>query len=188
MKLFKLSFILMGLLFLNSCRLENAPKGLQIDYPYFITKDSVVVKKIKVPKGTKLVYNESPIYKGVQIQMLDENQLSEIEFQDKDTIYWGGVPITHIRIFFNDEIPGYTVYADFTRLSESKKTKFSELWERYDDGLGVKIKNLDDWSFNQKNISDINDCGLNQRYFKEDIKQQKTLDSILNEMKKIEVK
>ncbi|UUC44731.1 hypothetical protein [Flavobacterium cerinum] len=185
MKFFKFLFTLFGLLLLAGCRLENAPKGLMIDYPYFITKDSMFVKKIMVPKGTELIYQEDGFNKGKQEKILNEENLKTIKLHNGATIDWGGVPVYEIELFFNTKMHGFTVYANFYRLSKDKKTKFSELWQSCNDGLGVTVKNLNDWSFNPKNISDIESCSVSyQRYFKEDAKQQKFLDSIYNEVTK----
>ncbi|WP_227658734.1 hypothetical protein [Flavobacterium haoranii] len=95
MKLFKLSLFLLVLFVLVGCRFENAPKGLMIDEPYFITTESMIIKKITVPKGTKLVYKSDLIYEvgssnqGKQIQMMDEKLLKSIEFKNGNTIDWG---------------------------------------------------------------------------------------------------
>ena len=171
---------------LSGCKFENAPKGLAIDYPYFITRDSLLVKKIMVPKGTKLIYEENPFVKGEQFALLDENKLTTIKLPYGETISWAGVPVTEIDKFYNEEMRGVTVYADFEKLSADKRTKFSELWRSCEDGLGVGVKNIDDWSFNPKNISDIESCSvLYQRFFKDSINQQKFLDNILIELKKL---
>ena len=195
MKLFKLSLFLLVLFVLVGCRFENAPKGLMIDDPYFITTETMIIKKITVPKGTKLVYKSDLIYEvgssnqGKQIQMMDEKLLKSIEFKNGNTIDWGGVPVNEIEIFFNEEMHGFTVYADFGKLSKDKRTKFSELWESCNDGLGIIVKNIDDWSFNLKNITDIQSCSVNyQRYFKENAEEQKFLDSIYIEINKIDLK
>ncbi len=84
---------------------------------------------------------------------------------------------------------GYSVYADFSKLSEDKKTKFYKLWESCSDNLGITIKNEDDWSFNKNNIADIENCSvLYQRYFKADKGQQDFLDKMLSELRKINSK
>ena len=84
---------------------------------------------------------------------------------------------------------GFSVYADFKQLSNDKKTKFSELWQNCNEDLGIKVKNIDDWSFNKNNILDIESCGVNyQRYFKENAKQQKFLDNMYSELMKINSK
>ncbi|RZL37052.1 MAG: hypothetical protein EOP00_28940, partial [Pedobacter sp.] len=105
------------------------------------------------------------------------------------TINWGGVPVTEINKFFNDEMRGYTVYADFKKLHGDKITKFSKLWESCSDGLGITIKNSDDWSFNPKNIADVESCSVNyQRYFKDNMYQKQFLDSLYSELLKISSK
>ena len=105
------------------------------------------------------------------------------------TIDWGGVPVTVIHRFFNTEMRGYSVYADFNKLAIDKKTKFSKLWESCSSDLAITVNNLDDWSFNTKNISDVTSCSvLYQRYFKDDKKQQNYLDDIYTELQKISSK
>ena len=81
---------------------------------------------------------------------------------------------------------GFTVYADFNQLTDDKQTKFSKLWESEDNQLSVDVKNIDDWSFNNTNITDIESCGVNnQRYFKNDKGQQQFLDNLYNELKNV---
>lgn len=156
------------------------------DYPYFITNEALVVKKILVPKGTKLLYEEQFFKKGEQDQLMSENKLETIEFPVGETMDWGGVPVTSITKFFNSEMRGFTVYADFNKLRNDKKTKFSELWQSCSDDLGITVKNIDDWSFNTKNIANVESCSVSyQRYFKEDSTQQNFLDNMYAELIKI---
>lgn len=81
---------------------------------------------------------------------------------------------------------GFSVYPDFDKLSDAKRTKFSQLWKSCNDNLGITVKNTDDWCFNTKNISDVDDCiVLYQRYFKNDKKQQNFLNEIYAELLKV---
>ncbi len=124
---------------------------------------------------------------GKQDKILNEEKLNTIEFPIGETIDWAGVPITSIVKYYNTKMHGYSVYADFNQLSDTKKTKFSKLWQSCNDNLGIDVKNMDDWSFNTNNISDIQSCSVSyQRYFKEDAKQQRFLDSIYTELMKID--
>jgi len=191
MRFYKLSVFLLGLSLLTSCVGNMNPTGGNStpNYPYFITTKPLVVKKILVPAGTRLVYEEQYFKEGEQKEMLSEEKLITISLQDSSTIYWGGVPITEINKFFNSEMRGYTVYADFKRLDIKNVTKFSELWKSCSDGLGISIKNGDDWSFNPKNIDDVQSCSvLYQRYFKDDMQQQQFLDNLYSELKKAGLK
>lgn len=155
------------------------------NYPYYITTEPLIVKKIAVPKGTKLVYEERIFLEGKQDKMMSEQRLTSIEIPLGQTINWGGVPVTSIDKFFNSEMRGFTVNADFSKLSDDKKTKFSELWQSCSDGLGITIKNTDDWSFNKNNIADVESCSVNyQRYFKDNAEQQNFLDQMLAELRK----
>lgn len=159
------------------------------NYPYFITTEPTTVKKIVVPKGTKLTYEEQFFKEGQQDEIMNENKLTDIELPEGETIDWGGVPVYMIIKIYNPEMQGYSVYADFNQLKNDKKTKFSELWQNCNNDLGVLIKNTDDWTFNSKNIRDISDCGVNyQRFFKENKQQQHLLDELYNELKKVNFK
>ncbi len=190
MKLFRTFSSLLTLILTGCIGNMNPTGGNSVpNYPYFITTEPVVVKKITVPKGTKLVYEERMFLEGKQDKMMSEQRLIEIEFPAGQTINWGGVPITSINKFFNSEMRGYTVYAKFDELSENKKTKFSELWQNCSNDLGITIKNTDDWSFNKQNIADVNDCSvLYQRYFKDDEKQQAYLNEIYAALLKVDLK
>ena len=149
------------------------------DYPYFETSKPLLVKKIMVPAGTVLTYEEQFFKSGEQKELLSEKDITGIKLPEGKVLNWGGVPVTSIDKFFNSEMRGFTVNADFSLLPENKKTKFSKLWESCDTGLGITIKDTDDWSFNPKNIADVESCSvLYQRYFKDDPEQQ----NFLNEM------
>ncbi len=149
------------------------------NYPYFITTAPTVVKKLTVPKGTKLEYEEQFFKEGAQSKILNEAELVNMEFPAAQPILWGGVPVTAIRKFFNSEMRGYSVYADSDRLNGVPKTRFSQLWESCSSDLGISIRNSDDWSFNPRNIADVTSCSVNyQRYFKDDTAQQQFLNNI----------
>lgn len=188
MTFFKLSSFLLALFSLTGCVGSMNPTGGNSapNYPYFITTEPLTVKKILVPKGTKLIYEEQFFKEGKQDKIMSERKLNTIAFPAGETIDWGGVPITSIAKFFNSEMRGFTVYADFGALGNDKRTKFSELWQSCSDDLGVAVRNIDDWSFNTKNISDVESCSvLYQRYFKENSSQQSFLDHIYAELIKV---
>ena len=191
MNFFKLFLFLFGLCLLVSCVGNLNPTGgnSRPNYPYFITTKPLVVKKILVPTGTLLTYEESFFKEGEQDQIMSEEKLTDIKLPIGQTLDWGGVPISWISKFFNSEMCGFTVYANFNQLSNNKKTKFSELWQSCDDGLGITVKKNDDWSFNKNNISDVQSCSvLYQRYFKKDKEQQLYLDSIYTEIQRVRSK
>jgi len=155
------------------------------NYPYFVTETPLVVKKISVPVGTRLVYEESFWKKGEQKHILSENKLTGIWFPEGATINWAGIPVTRIEQFFNSEMCGFTIYADFNKLDSTKNTRFTEMWQSCDDGLGITIKKKDDWSFNPDNIADVESCSVNyQRYFKDNKEQQHFLNEMYTEMMK----
>ncbi|MDH6252387.1 hypothetical protein M2347_002114 [Chryseobacterium sp. H1D6B] len=156
------------------------------DYPYFVTTEPVTVKKLALPKGTKLIYEEQFFREGQQDRIMNEKKLTGIELPKGKMIDWGGVPVYMITKFFNPEMKGFSAGADFGQLNDDKKTKFSEMWQSCGGELGVLIKNSDDWTFNTKNIVDISDCSVTyQRFFKEDLQQQNFLDRLLGELKKV---
>ena len=184
-------FSFLGFLFLTSCVGNMNPTGgnSSPDYPYFITTEPIEIKKIIVPKGTTLTYEESFFYKGKQDRKQSEAKLIEIKFPTGKPFIWGGVPITSIYKFFNSEMRGFSVYAAFDTLSEDKKTEFSKLWQSCSDDLGITVKNTDDWSFNKQNIADVTDCSVNyQRYFKEDAEQQNYLNKLYAALLKVDSK
>ena len=171
-------FVLLGLSGMGSPTGGRGP-----NYPYFITLEPTTIKNILVPKGTKLTYEEQFFKEGQQDKIMNEEKLTSIELPEGKTIDWGNVPVFMILKFFNSEMRGYTVYADFNQLSNDKKTKFSELWQSSDNEIGIDVNNIGDWSFNKQNITEVESCGVNnQRYFKEDKSQQQFLDSLMKEL------
>lgn len=185
MKFFKLPLLLVALF--TGCVGNMNPTGgnSRPDYPYFVTTKPLVVKKITVPVGTTLVYEESWFKKGKQDKMLSESKLRAIRLPVGTTINWAGVPITSIVQFFNSEMRGFNLSADFSKLTKEQHNRFTEMWQSCDDNLGVAIKNRDDWSFNPDNIADVQSCSvLYQRYFKDNKQQQDFLDEMYVEMMK----
>lgn len=179
---------LISTLLLVSCIGNMNPTGGNSapDYPYYMTLEPMIIKKILVPKGTKLIYEEHFFKEGQQDKMLNADNLTGIVFPIDEELIWAGVPITSIHKFFNSEMRGYSIMANFDKVPADKKTKFAALWQSCDTELGILIKNNDDWSFNKKNISDVNDCSvLYQRYFKENNEQQAFLNEMYAELMKI---
>lgn len=182
-----IALISIGKTILNELRYMGSPTGrMGPNYPYFITIEPTIVKNITVPKGTKLTYKKHFLKEGKQNKIMRESKLTSIKLPEGKTIDWGGVPINMLVKFFNSEMQGYTIYADFNQLKDDKKTKFSKLWQSSNNQLGVLVENPADWTFNPNNIIDISSCGVNnQRYFKEDKKQQQFLDELFSELQKI---
>jgi hypothetical protein len=184
MKFFKLPLLFVALL--AGCVGSMNPTGgnSRPDYPYFVTTKPLVVKKIPVPVGTTLVYEESWFKKGKQDKMLSESKLTAINLPEGETILWGGVPVTRIAQFFNSKMRGFNVSADFSKLTKAQQNRFTEMWQSCDDNLGIAIKNRDDWSFNLDNIVDVQSCSvLYQRYFKNNKEQQRFLDEMYRELR-----
>ena len=181
------TIIITGYVIIDGLRGMGSPTGGRgPDYPYFITKEPATVKNILVPKGTKLTYEEQIFKEGKQEKIMNEEKLTIIELPEGKTVIWGGVPVNMFVKFFNTEMTGFTVYADFSQLKDDKKTRFSNLWESENNELSVNVKNIEDWSFNKSNITDVADCGVNkQRYFKSDKTQQQFLDKLYNELKNV---
>lgn len=167
-----------GYLILDSVSYMGNPNGGKgPDYPYFITIGPTTVKKITVPKGTKLTYEEHFFKEGQQYKIMDEQKLKYLELPEGKTIDWGGVPIYMITKFSNPEMQGFSVYPDFAKSNNEKETKFSKLWQSGTGDLGVLIKNTDDWTFNTNNVTGISDCGFKNRRF---------LNELFNELKKVD--
>ena len=161
----------------------NPTGGRGPDYPYFVTTQPTIVKHLLVPKDTKLTYEEHLYKEGQQNKIMPEDKLTSINLPEGKTIDWNGVPVKYIVKFFNTEMRGFTLYADFSQQQENKKTKFSELWASETDELSVDVSDISDWSFNKSNITDVESCGVNkQRYFKDDKEQQNFLDNLYKEL------
>ena len=155
------------------------------DYPYYITTQPMIVKKIAIPIGTKLEYEEQHFKSGQQDSLLNEKKLIQISFPKDHSINWAGVPIGSINKYLNSEMKGLSDDARFDQLPSNKQTRFSQLWQACDDDLGIRVKNTDDWSFNLNNIADIDSCSVNyQRYFKDNVQQQRYLNLLYQEMQK----
>lgn len=101
MKICKLIIMLFLAIFFTSCIGNMNPTGGNSvpNYPYFITTTPMVVKKIAIPVGTKLVYEEQFFKTGEQDKMLSESKLTDIKFPEGFTMVWGGVPVTSIERF-----------------------------------------------------------------------------------------
>lgn len=157
------------------------------DSPYFITTSPIVLHHILVPQGTKITYANRYFWqKKEQNRMLNEKYITEISLPEGSRVEWGGVPITSIIKFYNPDMKGYSVYADFDRLHKDNETQFAKLWQGCSDNLSITVTDTDDWSFNKNNIVDIESCSVNfQRYFKEDLKQQNFLDSLHDAMMQV---
>jgi len=154
------------------------------DYPYFITTEPLTIRNLNLPKGTKLTYEESFFKEGQQDRIMSEKNLTTIELPKGKPVIWGGVPVYMFLKFFNTEMKGYTVSADFEKLPKNHRTKFSQIWQNCGGELSVLVNNTEDWSFNTTNIADISSCSvIYQRFFKEDEEQQRFLDTLLKELK-----
>lgn len=165
----------------------NPTGGRGPNYPYFVTTKPTMVKHILLPIGTKLTYEEQLFKEGQQNEIMNEKKLTDIQLPEGKFILWGNVPVFMIVKYNNTEMTGYTVYASFDQLDEDHKSKFSELWQSEDNQLGVDVTNIEDWSFNKKNIIDVQSCGVNnQRFFKESSAQQSFLDNLFQELQKVQ--
>ena len=180
-------FCMVTLLNLGACVGNMNPTGgnSRPDYPYYVTTQPIIVKKIPIPVGTKLEYEERYFKSGQQNSLLNEKKLVAIYFPKDQSMNWAGVPIGTINKYFNSEMKGFSVYARFEQLPSNQQTRFSQLWQKCDDNLGISVRNTDDWTFNLNNIADIDSCSVNyQRYFKNNLQQQHYLDQLYQEMRK----
>ncbi|WP_108803931.1 hypothetical protein [Aquimarina sp. Aq107] len=178
MKLLKLSFIVTIISFLTACNLTLNPNGPRPNNPFFIATEQVTVKGITIPEGTKLEYEKHFLKKGEQGSILNEKYLTGFRLPENKTINWGGVPINAIHKFYNKDMSGYSVYANF-EVAPDNETIFYKKWKEEGCDLGITVKNRDDWSFNNSNILDVEGCSvLYQRYDKDDKKQQDFLDAM----------
>lgn len=180
-------FCMVTLLNLGACVGNMNPTGgnSRPDYPYYVTTQPIIVKKIPIPVGTKLEYEEQYFKSGQQNSLLNEKKLVAIYFPKDQSMNWAGVPIGTINKYFNSEMKGFSVYARFEQLPSNQQTRFSQLWQKCDDNLGISVRNIDDWTFNLNNIADIDSCSVNyQRYFKNNLQQQHYLDQLYQEMRK----
>lgn len=176
--LLKLSFIVLIISCFVSCDFSLNPNGPPDETPYFIINNSITIKGITIPTGTRLEYEKSFFRKKEQSSLQNEKYLTGIELPEGETISWGGVPVNRIYKFFNTEMSGYTVFPDF-ETKPYKETAFYAKWKEEGCRLGITVKNRDDWSFNKANITDVESCSVNyQRYFKDDKKQQDFLDKM----------
>ena len=183
----KIIFSIVTLLNLGACVGNMNPTGgnSRPDYPYYVTTQPIIVKKIPIPIGTKLEYEEQYFKSGQQNSLLNEKKLVSIYFPKDQSMNWAGVPIGTINKYFNSEMKGFSVYARFEQLPSNQQTRFSQLWQKCDDNLGISVRNTDDWTFNLNNIADIDSCSVNyQRYFKNNLQQQHYLDQLYQEMRK----
>ncbi|WP_324028205.1 hypothetical protein QSV08_09820 [Maribacter sp. BPC-D8] len=138
--------------------------------PYYVTTKPIIVKKLEVPTGTKLVYEGHFFKEKQQDEMMNEENLIEMEFPNHNPIYWAGdIPVYSIYKYYNSAMRGFSVNGILNQANKSKETEFTQLWhECNDDGLGVSVKNMNDWSFNVKNIEKIEDCNeIFEDYLKE---------------------
>lgn len=187
MKIFKGFSFLLLLCTLTACN-DWRPRGENSGplKPYFITTETMEIKKMSVPAGTRVVYKEHFYKEGQQENMMPERNIIALKFPKDKLVYWGGVPITSIERFFNTDMRGFSVYANFDNLSSDKETKFSKMWQSCSEDLGIALKEMDDWSFNTKNIADVQSCSvIYQRYFKKDKEQQEFLDDLYAELLKV---
>lgn len=120
---------------------------------------------------------------------MNESQLQSISMPSGQTITWGGVPISAINKFTNSEMRGFSLKAEFKQLAAHQNSGFSKQWQRCGDDLGIGIKNTEDWSFNLNNIVDVESCSvLYQRHFQDNAEQQRFLNQLYAELRKVTAK
>jgi len=185
MKLLKSFFVILFISCLVACNFTLNPNGPRPNNPYFITTEQITIKGVVIPEGTKLKYEKHFLKKGEQGSIMNEKYLTGFELPKNKTLNWGGVPITAIHKFYNEDMSGYSVYANF-EVAPGSKTIFYEKWKAEGCDLGITVKNRDNWSFDTSNILDVESCSvLYQRYFKDDKKQQDFLDAMYVSLKEV---
>ena len=189
MKLLYLCFLALSVCLLSSCSINIAGGNGRPDNPYFITTQPLLIKKIQLPVGSTLTYEKQGFKTGRQSQLMNESQLQSISMPSGQTITWGGVPISAINKFTNSEMRGFSLKAEFKQLALNQNSGFSKQWQRCGDDLGISIKNTEDWSFNASNIVDVESCSvLYQRYFQDNAEQQRFLNQLYAELRKVTAK
>ncbi len=170
----------------------NTSGGYHSSQPYYITTEPTVVKNITVPKGSIIEYYLSPFAEGRQNKMLEEKDISSIELLNGKTIDWGGILVTGFKatgdFIDGSNTKGFAVSISSNQLNNTKKTKFAELCQSCNNSLSLLVKFKSDWSFNINNISDIDDCGRFQRYYKDDKEQQQFLNKLYIELQNVNKK
>lgn len=165
----------------------NPAGSPEVNNPFYVTTEPTLVKKIMVPTGTILSYEKHFWKEGAQSKMMNESNLEFIKLPEERPIIWGGVPVYEIYKFFNPEMNGFTVYADFSKLDTVNINEFIGIWKNCSGDIGIDVKNIDDWSFNKENITDISSCGNHyQRFFEDNVEQQKFLDDFYIALQKVE--
>ena len=189
MKLLYLCFLVPSICLLSSCSINIAGGNGRPDNPYFITTHPLLIKKVQLPAGSTLTYEKQGFKTGRQSQLMNESKLKGISLPSGQTIIWAGVPISTINKFSNSEMRGFSLNAEFKQLAPNQNSGFSKQWQRCGDDLGIGIKNKEDWSFNLNNIVDVESCSvLYQRHFQDNAEQQRFLNQLYAELRKVTAK
>ncbi len=192
-KIILLTLVIIGLIclfcYLYFLGLANMWHVNTDDRPYFITTKPMIVKNIKLPIGTEIRYTKKWFWQDYILkEPLNEEDVESISLHSqhdyidflktkKDVpvdsigsykyIEWAGVPVRSIYLSANKK--HLVISPDFRKMSEDKKTKFSQIWQNCDKyakpfgELYISLKNINDWSFNKENILDIYSCSSQTR-------------------------
>lgn len=139
----------------------GSPKGGNLYYYYYITKEPMVIKNILVPAGSTITYNKRAKFGKDELQKpLSEKKIDEIEF--KEPIIWAGLKISRIKTHVNHKIESIIFYFSYKDLIEKEKelkesSPFLKYWiEKEEEGsFALQIKDKSDWSFNPDNLTII---------------------------------
>ncbi len=187
------------------------------DRPYFITTKPMVVKNIKLPIGTEIRYTKKWFWQDYkQEEPLNEEDIEDISMHSQHQyidyqrfvgdipvdsigaykyIEWAGVPAVYIGLSINKKY--LVISPDFRKIKRNKKTKFSQLWQNCDryampyGKLYIKLRNINDWSFNKENILYIYSCSNQVRYGSSSILEQhndKFLNTLYQAMLEVKIK
>lgn len=78
MKLLYLYFLVPSICLISSCSINIAGGNGRPDNPYFITTQSLLIKKIQLPAGSTLTYEKQRFKTGRQSQLMSESKLQGI--------------------------------------------------------------------------------------------------------------
>ncbi len=188
------------------------------DRPYFITTEPMEVKNIKLPIGTKIIYEKKwSLFrkKSEQEKPLNEEDVETISMHSQHDhidflktkedfpvdsiglykyIEWARVPVR--SIYLSADKKHLVISPDFRKMSAYKKTKFSQIWQNCDKyakpfgELYINLKNINDWSFNKENIIDIYSCSDQTRGETIGIQyhNDKILDTLYQAMLEVKIK
>jgi hypothetical protein len=147
------------------------------DSPYFETAEPTLINKLLVPKGARLVYTKcidirekmsdgnyvttgavaDTCRAGNQNEIMDVTRLKYIFIPSGETLDWGGIPASLFVVYRESNL--LDIGVDYDKLSEVKLAEFKKLMSEVCSWkFEFKLKSMDDFSFNKKNILGVEKC------------------------------